>query len=142
MIKVSALYEGASPVEVEQAVLRPIEEQCIGIEGFKSISGSASEGLASATIELRQGTDIDSALIDLRDRIDKINVFPEGVENIIVSKVKRKDPVATLIVHGRVPERTLKHYAELLRDELIIHRIATEVALESVRAPENHHIRD
>ena len=135
-INVSARYEGASPVEVEQAVLRPIEEQCIGIEGFKSISGSAIEGLASATIELKEGTDIDSALIDLRDRIDKINIFPEGVEDIIVSEVKRKDPVATLIVHGRVPERTLKHYAELLRDELIIHRIATEVALESVRAPE------
>ena len=50
MIKVSARYEGASPVEVEQAVLKPIEEQCIGIKGFKSISGSASEGLASATI--------------------------------------------------------------------------------------------
>ncbi|MBW2334162.1 MAG: efflux RND transporter permease subunit, partial [Deltaproteobacteria bacterium] len=135
-INVSARYEGASPVEVEQAVLRPIEEQCIGIEGFKSISGSAIEGLASATIELKEGTDIDSALIDLRDRIDKIDIFPEGVEDIIVSEVKRKDPVATLIVHGRVPERTLKHYAELLRDELIVHRIATEVALESVRAPE------
>jgi HAE1 family hydrophobic/amphiphilic exporter-1 len=135
-IKVSARYEGATPVEVEEAVLRPIEEQCIGIEGFKSISGNASEGLASATIELKEGTDIDSALIDLRDRIEKIKNFPDGVEDIIVSEVKRKDPVATLIVYGRAPERTLKHYAELLRDELIINRIATEAALEAVRAPE------
>jgi HAE1 family hydrophobic/amphiphilic exporter-1 len=135
-IKVSVRYEGATPVEVEQAVLRPIEEQCIGIEGFKSISGSANEGLASATIELKEGTDIDSALIDLRDRIDKIKNFPDGVEDIIVSEVKRKDPVATLIVYGRASERTLKHYAELLTDELIINRIATEVALEAVRAPE------
>jgi HAE1 family hydrophobic/amphiphilic exporter-1 len=136
MIKVSARYEGATPVEVEEAVLRPIEEQCIGIEGLKSISGNASEGLASATIELKEGTDIDSALIDLRDRIEKIKNFPDGVEDIIVSEVKRKDPVATLIVYGRAPERTLKHYAELLRDELIINRIATEAALEAVRAPE------
>jgi len=136
MLKVSARYEGASPVEVEQAVLRPIEEQCIGIEGFKSISGSAGEGLASVTIELREGTDIDSALIDLRDRIDKIKNFPEGVEDIIVSEVKRKDPVATLIVYGRAPEGALKHYAELLKDELIINRIATGAALESVRSPE------
>jgi len=136
MLKVSARYEGASPVEVEQAVLRPIEEQCIGIEGFKSISGSASEGFASATIELTEGTDIDSALIDLRDRIDKIKNFPEGVEDIIVSEVKRKDPVATLIVYGHAPEGALKHYAELLKDELIINRIATEVVLESVRSPE------
>ena len=136
MIKVSARYEGATPVEVEEAVLRPIEEQCIGIEGFKSISGNASEGLASATIELKEGTDIDSAFIDLRDRIEKIKNFPDGVEDIIVSEVKRKDPVATLIIYGRAPERTLKHYAEVLRDELIINRIATEVVLEAVRAPE------
>jgi HAE1 family hydrophobic/amphiphilic exporter-1 len=135
-IKVSARYEGATPVEVEEAVLRPIEEQCIGIEGFKSISGNASEGLASATIELKEGTDIDSALIDLRDRIEKIKNFPDGVEDIIVSEVKRNDPVATFIVYGRAPERTLKHYAEVLRDELIINRIATEVALEAVRTPE------
>ena len=136
MIKVTARYEGASTVDVEKAVLRPIEEQCLGIEGFKSLSGSAGEGFAMATIELRQGTDIDAALIDLRDRIDKIKNFPEGVEDVIVSEVKRRDPVATVVVYGHVPEQTLKHYAELLRDELIINRIATEIALESVRTPE------
>ncbi len=136
MVRVTARYEGASPDEVERAVLRPIEEECIGIDGFKSVSGSASEGFAAATVELVQGTDIDSVLIDLRDRVGKITNFPAAVEDVIVSKVKRRDPVATLVLYGDVPEEALKLHAERLRDELIINRIATELAIESVRSPE------
>jgi HAE1 family hydrophobic/amphiphilic exporter-1 len=50
--------------------------------------------------------------------------------------VKRNDPVATLVLYGDVPEAILRLHAERLKDELIVSRIATEVALESVRSPE------
>lgn len=136
MVKVTARYEGASPDEVERAVLRPIEEKCIGIDGFKSLSGSASEGLATATVELVQGTDIEAVVVDLRDRVGKITNFPEGVEEVTVSEVKRRDPVTTLVLYGDVPEAVLRLHAERLKDELIVSRMATEVALESVRSPE------
>jgi len=136
MVRVTARYQGASPEEVERTVLTLIEAECIGIEGFKSVSGTAGEGRAVVILELIEGTDTDSALIDLRDRVGQITGFPDGVEDVIASEVKRKDRVATLILSGDAPEAVLKLQADRLRDALITRRIATEVVLESVRSPE------
>jgi len=136
MIRVTARYEGASPEEVERTVLNLIEEECIGVEGFKKLSGTASEGRAIATVELKEGTDGDAVLIDLRDRIAQIDGFPDGVEDVVASAVKRKDRAATLVLSGDAPEGVLKLHAERFRDALLTRRTATEVTVESVRAPE------
>jgi multidrug efflux pump subunit AcrB len=136
MLRVTARYEGASPEEVERTVLNLIEEECIGITGFKSVSGTATEGRAIVIVELVEGTDRGATLIDLRDRIGQIKGFPAGVDEVVVSEVTRRDSVATLVISGDVPEAVLKHHAERFRDALITTRVATEVDLESVRAPE------
>jgi len=43
MIRVTARYDGASPEEVERTVLNLIEEDCVGITGFKRVLGTATE---------------------------------------------------------------------------------------------------
>jgi len=137
-LKVTASYPGASPEDMEVSVLALIEEQCTGIAGLKLLSGTASEGRAAVTVELREGTDISAALAELRDRVDQITGFPEGVEDVIVAEVRRRDRVATLVVHGDVPEAVVRLHALRLRDELITGRIATEVTVEGTREPEVH----
>ncbi len=137
-LRVTAQYKGASPEEVENSVLRLIEERCTGIRGFKSVEGSATEGRAIVNVELVEGTNTLAALIEMRDQVNQITGFPPGVEDIIVTEVRRRDMVQTLVVYGDVPENVLKAYGEKLRDELLTRRIATEVAVEAVRRPEIH----
>jgi len=137
-LKVTARYPGASPDEVESSVLTLIEEQCTGIKGMKSVSGTASEGRAAVTVELREGTDMSVALAELRDRIGQITGFPETIEDVVVSELRRRDRVMTLVVHGDVPEAIVRLHAFRLRDELITGRIATEVTVEGAREPEIH----
>jgi len=137
-LKVTARYPGASPDEVESTVLTLIEEQCTGIKGMKSVSGTASEGRAAVTVELREGTDMSVALAELRDRIGQITGFPETIEDVVVSELRRRDRVMTLVVHGDVPEAIVRLHAFRLRDELITGRIATEVTVEGAREPEIH----
>ena len=135
-LRVIATYPGASADEVESSVLSPIEERSAGVQGLKSLSGSATEGRASVTVELAEGTDTSDALAELRDAVAQITTFPEGVEDVLVSEVRRSDPVATLVVHGDVPEDVVRSHAFRLRDELIARRISTEVSIEGVRDPE------
>ena len=137
-LKVTAGYPGASPDDVELSVLALIEERCTGIKGMKSVSGTASEGRAAVTVELREGTDMSVALAELRDRVGQITGFPAGVEDVVVTEVRRRDRVMTLVVHGDVPEAAVRLHALRLRDELITGRIATEVVLEGTRKPEIH----
>lgn len=135
-LKVTAKYPGASPDEVESSVLSPIEEQCTGITGVKSIHGYAVEGIASVTVELQEGTDMSAALAETRDRISQIAGILENADEVIVTEVRRRDTVMTLVIHGNVPEAVLRSHAFRLRDNLISRRIATEITVEGTRTPE------
>ncbi len=47
MITVTTLYPGASPSEVEEAIVRRIEERVAGLSGIKRIDSTAREGLGT-----------------------------------------------------------------------------------------------
>ncbi len=69
-VQINATYPGASAQVVEEAVLRPIEEQINGIEGMLYIESSASNnGAASITVTFEQGTDDDTAQVNVQNRV-------------------------------------------------------------------------
>ena len=55
MVKVSVAYPGASPEEVEQGIVLPVEEAIQGLEGVKEVTSVASEGSGSITVEAIEG---------------------------------------------------------------------------------------
>ncbi|UTF61419.1 efflux RND transporter permease subunit [Gilvimarinus sp. DA14] len=69
-VKVSAVYPGASAQVVEEAVLRPLEEQINGVENMIYIESTASNnGSASITVTFASGTDEDMAQVDVQNRV-------------------------------------------------------------------------
>lgn len=57
IVRVSVGYPGAAPEEVEQGILRPVEEAVRGIEGISEITSEAREGSGTVSIELVTGAD-------------------------------------------------------------------------------------
>jgi HAE1 family hydrophobic/amphiphilic exporter-1 len=69
-VKINAVYPGASAQVVEEALLRPIEEQINGVEDMLYIESSASnDGAAEITVTFKQGTDPDLAQINVQNRV-------------------------------------------------------------------------
>ena len=52
IIKITTEYPGASPSEVEEAILRRIEEKIAGLAGIKRIDSRAREGWGTVIIEI------------------------------------------------------------------------------------------
>ena len=44
VVQVSVVYPGSAPAEVEQGILRPVEESIRGVEGIKEVTSTAEEG--------------------------------------------------------------------------------------------------
>lgn len=44
VVEVSVVYPGAAPAEVEQGILRPVEEAIRGVDGIKEVTSTADEG--------------------------------------------------------------------------------------------------
>ncbi|MCS6839447.1 MAG: efflux RND transporter permease subunit [Roseiflexus sp.] len=96
IIAVSVPYPGASPESVAEQVAKPIEDAVNTIEGIENITTSASEGLALIVLEFAQGTDVNRADQDVREKVNAIRpTLPRDVREPIFQKF---DPNAAPII--------------------------------------------
>ncbi len=80
-LNISAVYENASPQEIEELVTRPIEEAMSAVPGVEEVSSVSSEGSSRVTVSFSWGTDLDTAANDVRDRLDRvIRQLPEDMD--------------------------------------------------------------
>ena len=133
VVSISVIYPGASPAEVEQAVVLAVEEAVRGIDGVKKVTSSAMEGRASTLVELLLNTDKDRALNDVKSAIDRITSFPEDVERPTVSLLSNRQQVISIVLYGDVDESTLRSVAENSRRTLLQDPRITYVELSGIR---------
>ena len=110
-VQILVLYPGATPGEIEESVVRRIEEHIRGVEGLDRIEATASEGFGSVIAQFKSGTDINGALNEVKAEVDRIITFPAEAERPQVREITSRQNVIRLLVHGDAPERTLKELA-------------------------------
>ncbi|TFL18822.1 efflux RND transporter permease subunit [Jannaschia formosa] len=81
-VTVTVAYPGASPTEVAEAILTPIEEELEGLEGLRKLSGSATAGTGTVRAELTRGAALDEVRDDIETAIARITTFPAPTEVI------------------------------------------------------------
>ena len=112
VVVVDVVYPGASPAEVEQAVVLAIEEAIRGVDGIKKVRSTAREGYATASAELVLGTKQDRALNDVKSAVDRITSFPADVERPTVSILAPRQQAISIVLYGDVDEAALRAVAE------------------------------
>ena len=115
-VQVLVAYPGATPSEVEESVVGKIEEQIRGVDGLDRLEATASEGLGSVVAHFKSGVDIDRAINEVKAEVDRIVTFPEEAERPQVREVTSRQNVIRLLVHGDIPERSLKELAYAIEE--------------------------
>jgi HAE1 family hydrophobic/amphiphilic exporter-1 len=91
-ISVSAPYASASPEEVERLIVRPLEDSLSTINGIETLSANASSGSAGINITFLDGTDMDLAAVEVRDRIDRVrHLLPDDLERVRIRRFQSTD---------------------------------------------------
>jgi multidrug efflux pump subunit AcrB len=126
-------YPGASPAEVEQAIVLAVEEAVQGVDGVKDVRSVASEGSAMVTIQLLLGTDKRQALSDVKSVVGRISSFPADAERPNIKLLSTRRQVISLVLYGDVEETTLRTVANRARHDLIHDKRITSVELSGVR---------
>ena len=133
MIQVRVEYLGASPEEVEEGVVRRVEEQIESVDGIDRISSVAAENVGVVTAQLKLGTDVAKALDDIKAEIDRITTFPDEAEQPEVQELTSRRQVIQLAVHGQASERTLKELANRIKDDLTALPLISYMRIDGVR---------
>ena len=138
IVEVSVGYPGAAPEEVEQGILRPIEEAVRGVEGIREITSSAREGRGRATIELVSGQQRMKVYQDIDQAVSRIRTFPDQIEQPEVRLQVEQQEVMQVALYGPIDIWALRKLAEQLRDQLQAHDQITQVELRRVPAYVTH----
>ncbi|GEN44242.1 efflux RND transporter permease subunit [Alkalibacillus haloalkaliphilus] len=87
---VATSYDEAAPQEVEELVTRPVEDSVSTIEGVDTVQAQSQPGSSLVVIMFSMDTDLDQALLDVRESVDQVTGFlPEGAND---PSVLRFDP--------------------------------------------------
>ncbi len=137
-ISISVEYPGASPEEVEEGVIRRIEENIAGLTGIERIDSRAREGAGTVTVEIMKGWDLKKLLDEVKAEVDRITTLPEEAEKPVIREMTRQIQVLSIAVFGDAAESGLKHMAETIKDDLTNLPGITLAEVTAVRNSEIH----
>jgi HAE1 family hydrophobic/amphiphilic exporter-1 len=105
-ITVESRWLGASPQEVEQELVQPLEEQLRSVEGLVKLSSESSDSSGVVTMEFAVGTDMSQALVKVNTRVQQVRDWPIAADRPVIKTAGADDrPVAWLILGQAAPDQ-------------------------------------
>ncbi|MBA2663897.1 MAG: efflux RND transporter permease subunit [Bradymonadaceae bacterium] len=113
-LSVTTTYTGAGPEEIETLITRPIEQAVSTVEGIESLEGFSAEGRSRVALRFVWGTNLDSALNDVRAAIERVKMrLPDEADDPVVFKFDLNSfPIIFLALSGEMSEPELRQLAE------------------------------
>lgn len=132
VVGISVTYPGASPTEVADSIIVPIEERITGLAGIRGIDATASRGLGRVTVQLTRAADVGAVKDDIENAVARITTFPEGAQSPRVTEVEPTEVALELALHGATDRGTLKALAEGVRADLTAMDAISQVSVIGV----------
>ncbi|MDR5899605.1 efflux RND transporter permease subunit [Halomonas vilamensis] len=120
LVYVALSLEGVSPEDGERLLVRPMEQELRGIEGLRKFTAQSSEGQSSITLEFDAGFDPDTALSDVRERVDIArSSLPSEADEPRVNEVNVSEfPVLTIGLSGQLDTQERMAIARRMQEEI------------------------
>ena len=116
-VSVSVTYTGATAQDVEQLVTQPIENAVSGMSGVASITSTSSEGSSSVNVQLADGTDANTAALEVERRVSAIrNRLPQDAGD---PRVNKADPNAFPVMNVALTGGSLDSLFQVANDQFV-----------------------
>jgi HAE1 family hydrophobic/amphiphilic exporter-1 len=114
-------YEGAAPLEMENLVSQPVEEAIGVVKNLRKIHSVSRTGQSDVILEFAWGTNMDQAGLDVRDKLDILQLPLEAKKPVLLRFNPSTDPIIRLALSAGkndVTEAELKQLRRFADDEL------------------------
>ncbi|MBI3099809.1 MAG: efflux RND transporter permease subunit, partial [Planctomycetes bacterium] len=105
-------YPGAAPEEMEALVARPIEESLGIVSGLVGLTSVSRAGTTDVVLEFTWGTDMDLAALDVREKLDQMQLPRDAKKPLLLRYDPSLDPMMRLALVGTMPEVALRRLAD------------------------------
>ncbi len=121
VVLVRAVLPGASPIDVEQLIAKPIEDAIAGLDDVKSVRSSSRDGVTVVRVEFSWRTNPDRKYDEVVREVNALRpALPQGLTQLEVRRARTTEVaiVQLALVSGDLPARRLEKLARRLRDDL------------------------
>ncbi len=105
-------YADAAPAEVENLVTEPLEEAVAVVQGLKHLRSVSRAGVSEITLEFAWNTKMDYAALDVREKIDLVNLPDDVTAPVLLRYDPNLDPILRVGLYGHTDPVTLRYLAE------------------------------
>ena len=89
-ITIATRWQGASPKEVEREIVDKQEEQLKGVEGLEKMFGESSYDSAEIILRFPAGTNTETALLRVSNRLNQVKAYPDEVDEPVISSANTR----------------------------------------------------
>ncbi|MCB1858861.1 MAG: efflux RND transporter permease subunit [Gammaproteobacteria bacterium] len=119
LVTVSVIWTGASSEDVEEGITSPLEQRLRTLDNLRKMTSTSTQGVASISLEFREGSDPLLALDQTRRLVDEFRNLPGDAETPRVVSINRYEPVARVLVTGLDDPRELRQLVRRFETELL-----------------------
>ncbi|HAY72127.1 MAG TPA: copper transporter [Saprospirales bacterium] len=118
---INTVYPGNSAADIENLITRPIESELSTVSGIKNVTSTSMQDFSIVVAEFETYVEPEEALRKVKDAVDKSkSELPTDLKedpqvfDIAFSEL----PIMSVNISGEYSNDELRHYAELLQDEI------------------------
>ena len=116
-------YEGAAPLEIENLISQPIEEAIGVVKNVRKVHSVSRTSESDVVLEFAWGTDMDMASLEVRDKLDTVQLPLEAKKPLLLRFNPSTDPIIRLGLSGagEMSEARLKQLRRFADEDLKKH---------------------
>ncbi|MGV3766149.1 MAG: efflux RND transporter permease subunit [Chitinophagaceae bacterium] len=119
---ITVIYPGTSPDDMEEQVVKPIENKIYQLENIEKLLTTIEDGVAAIQVKFKYGVDIDNKYQEVATEVNalKNSVLPKDIYLIKTEKINPTDVniFEVALISDNISAKDLRNYADDLKTKL------------------------
>ncbi|MBF0274630.1 MAG: efflux RND transporter permease subunit [Nitrospinae bacterium] len=122
-ISITTVWPGATPYEIERDIIEEQEKTLKSTPKLTSYESSAKDNVGTITLKFKIGTDIKEAMLDVSNKLNEVQRYPENVEKpVIKSSGESASPVIwSMLMTKEGNNNDIDEYKTMFENEIKEH---------------------
>ena len=121
LVSITTVFPGATPEDVEKLITVPVEKELKEVDGIKEINSTSASSTSLIYVKIDPDeSDKQKVIRDIQSAVDKVKDLPVDIDDDpeVVEVTSKQYPIIEVSLSGKMTEKKLQEYADVLEDEL------------------------
>jgi len=117
-ITIRTVWPGATPYEIEREIIEEQEDVLKSLNNLSDYESTSTDNYGEITLRFAIGTDTQKALVDVSNKLNEVNSYPDNVDKPIIKTAGASPVIWNMLQTAKDNPRHIDEYKTYFEDEL------------------------